>query len=258
MRRQTLNVFRMRMMGATVVPVHVGHAHAEGRDERGDSRLGQHLRRQLLHHRLGGRARAVSADGARLPGRDRHGGARADARARGRAAAHGRRVRRRRFERDRDLPRVRRRRAAWSSSGVEAAGRGLDTSAARRVALEGNAGRAARLAELPAAGRARAGAPGALGLRGSRLSRASGPSILTCVTPAAPRTSPSPTTRRSRAFQLLARLEGVIPALETAHAVAWIDANAGRWKSDEPVLLCVSGRGDKDVAQVAQSRILPE
>jgi tryptophan synthase beta chain len=57
------------------------------------------------------------------------------------------------------------------------------------------------------------------------------------------------------AFHLLARLEGVIPALETAHAVAWIDANAGRWKRDEPVLLCVSGRGDKDVAQVAETGI---
>jgi len=61
-----------------------------------------------------------------------------------------------------------------------------------------------------------------------------------------------------RAFHMLARTEGVIPALETAHAVAWIDANAGRWKSDEPVLLCVSGRGDKDVAQVAETRILPQ
>ncbi len=60
------------------------------------------------------------------------------------------------------------------------------------------------------------------------------------------------------AFHLLAKLEGIIPALETAHAVAWIDANAGRWKSDEPVLLCVSGRGDKDVAQVAETRILTE
>ena len=59
-----------------------------------------------------------------------------------------------------------------------------------------------------------------------------------------------------RAFHLLGRLEGVIPALETAHAVAWIDANAGRWKGDEPVLLCVSGRGDKDVAQVAETGIL--
>ena len=57
-------------------------------------------------------------------------------------------------------------------------------------------------------------------------------------------------------FGLLSRLEGIIPALETAHAVAWIDANAGRWARDEPVLLCVSGRGDKDVAQVAELDLL--
>ncbi|MFN2398334.1 MAG: tryptophan synthase subunit beta [Gemmatimonadaceae bacterium] len=53
-----------------------------------------------------------------------------------------------------------------------------------------------------------------------------------------------------RGFKLLSKLEGIIPALETAHAVAWIASQAGRWKNDEPVLLCVSGRGDKDVAQV--------
>jgi tryptophan synthase beta chain len=54
-------------------------------------------------------------------------------------------------------------------------------------------------------------------------------------------------------FELLSRLEGIVPALETAHAVAWIAAQAGRWGADDPVLLCVSGRGDKDVAQVAQT-----
>jgi tryptophan synthase beta chain len=52
-------------------------------------------------------------------------------------------------------------------------------------------------------------------------------------------------------FELLSRTEGIIPALESAHAVAWIAANAGRWPSDAPVLLCVSGRGDKDVAQIS-------
>ncbi len=51
---------------------------------------------------------------------------------------------------------------------------------------------------------------------------------------------------------LLSRLEGIIPALETAHAVAWIDQSAGRWAADEPVLLCVSGRGDKDMATISQ------
>ncbi|MBA3891326.1 MAG: tryptophan synthase subunit beta [Gemmatimonadaceae bacterium] len=52
-------------------------------------------------------------------------------------------------------------------------------------------------------------------------------------------------------FALLSRLEGIIPALETAHAVAWVASQRGRW-SGEPVLVCVSGRGDKDVAQVAE------
>jgi tryptophan synthase beta chain len=57
-------------------------------------------------------------------------------------------------------------------------------------------------------------------------------------------------------FRLLSRLEGIIPALETAHAVSWITSQQGRWKRDEPVLLCVSGRGDKDVAQVSEMNIL--
>jgi tryptophan synthase beta chain len=57
-------------------------------------------------------------------------------------------------------------------------------------------------------------------------------------------------------FQALSRLEGIIPALETAHAVAWITRERGRWNTDDVVLLCVSGRGDKDVAQVMEMRIL--
>jgi tryptophan synthase beta chain len=53
-------------------------------------------------------------------------------------------------------------------------------------------------------------------------------------------------------FQMLSRLEGIIPALETAHAVAWVASQRGRWRTDEPVLICVSGRGDKDVTQVSE------
>jgi len=53
------------------------------------------------------------------------------------------------------------------------------------------------------------------------------------------------------AFQAMARLEGIIPALETAHAVAWLTRSRGRWTRDEAVLLCLSCRGDKDVAHVA-------
>jgi len=54
------------------------------------------------------------------------------------------------------------------------------------------------------------------------------------------------------AFQSLARLEGIIPALETAHALAWLTLQRGRWAADDPVLVCLSGRGDKDVAHVAK------
>ncbi len=53
-------------------------------------------------------------------------------------------------------------------------------------------------------------------------------------------------------FKVLSRLEGIIPALETSHAIAWVAAQEGRWKADDAVLICLSGRGDKDVAEVAQ------
>ncbi len=53
------------------------------------------------------------------------------------------------------------------------------------------------------------------------------------------------------AFQALCRLEGIIPALETAHALAWVRRARGHWSGDDTVLVCLSGRGDKDVAHVA-------
>jgi tryptophan synthase beta chain len=56
---------------------------------------------------------------------------------------------------------------------------------------------------------------------------------------------------------LLSRLEGIIPALETAHAIAWVHRARARWPHGEPVLLCVSGRGDKDVAQLSQFTMPP-
>ncbi|MCZ8205549.1 tryptophan synthase subunit beta [Gemmatimonas sp.] len=59
-------------------------------------------------------------------------------------------------------------------------------------------------------------------------------------------------TEALRGVALLSRLEGIIPALETAHAVAWLEREAGRWSEQDPVLLCVSGRGDKDVGTISQ------
>ncbi len=52
------------------------------------------------------------------------------------------------------------------------------------------------------------------------------------------------------AFSALSRLEGIIPALETAHALAWVRRSS--WPANHTVLVCLSGRGDKDVAHVAQ------
>lgn len=57
-------------------------------------------------------------------------------------------------------------------------------------------------------------------------------------------------------FLALSRLEGIIPALESAHAVAWIMENRGRWSDDDSLLVCISGRGDKDVSQVSEMDLL--
>ncbi|PEC50579.1 tryptophan synthase subunit beta [Bacillus sp. AFS077874] len=54
------------------------------------------------------------------------------------------------------------------------------------------------------------------------------------------------------AFQLLARLEGIIPALESAHAVAYAIKLAATMKKDENLVICLSGRGDKDVHTVRE------
>ncbi|HSU16638.1 tryptophan synthase subunit beta [Longimicrobium sp.] len=53
------------------------------------------------------------------------------------------------------------------------------------------------------------------------------------------------------AFGRLARLEGIIPALESAHAIAFLLREGAAWRDRGPVVVCLSGRGDKDVAQVA-------
>jgi len=52
------------------------------------------------------------------------------------------------------------------------------------------------------------------------------------------------------AFGVLTRLEGIMPALESAHAVAWAMRAAGTMKKSESVVVGLSGRGDKDVHTV--------
>lgn len=52
------------------------------------------------------------------------------------------------------------------------------------------------------------------------------------------------------AFQLLSKLEGIIPALESAHAIAYAVKLAARMRKDENIVVCLSGRGDKDVQAI--------
>ncbi len=55
------------------------------------------------------------------------------------------------------------------------------------------------------------------------------------------------------AFQLLSRTEGIIPALESAHAIAYASKFAPTLGKNETVVICLSGRGDKDVHTVAKA-----
>jgi tryptophan synthase beta chain len=54
------------------------------------------------------------------------------------------------------------------------------------------------------------------------------------------------------ALRLLAETEGIIPALETAHAIAHTARIAPRMKKSDVLLVCLSGRGDKDMGTVAK------
>lgn len=54
------------------------------------------------------------------------------------------------------------------------------------------------------------------------------------------------------AFHLLSRTEGIIPALESSHAIAYAMKLAPEMAKEESILICLSGRGDKDVQQVKE------
>jgi len=52
------------------------------------------------------------------------------------------------------------------------------------------------------------------------------------------------------AFKLLTRLEGIVPALESSHALAYLEELMPKTKKDDIVTVCLSGRGDKDVESI--------
>ena len=56
------------------------------------------------------------------------------------------------------------------------------------------------------------------------------------------------------AFEYLSKMEGIIPAIESAHAVAHAMKIAPEMDKDETIMICLSGRGDKDVRSIAEYR----
>ena len=56
------------------------------------------------------------------------------------------------------------------------------------------------------------------------------------------------------AFEYLSKTEGIIPAIESAHAVAQAIKIAKNYTPDQSIIICISGRGDKDVAAIARYR----
>ena len=166
-----------------------GQPHAQGRDQRGDARLGDQRRHDALPARhaspgphpfpmmvrdfqrvIGDEARAQVLDADRPAARRRRG------------------LRRRRLQRDRHLPRLPRRPVASRLFGFEAGGDGVETGRHAATHHRRVAGRAARLALLRAAGRGRARRSSRTRSRPASTTPASGPSTPGCTTPAARRT----------------------------------------------------------------------
>ena len=56
------------------------------------------------------------------------------------------------------------------------------------------------------------------------------------------------------AFEYLSKVEGIIPAIESAHAIAYAKKLAPQLSKDKIMVVNVSGRGDKDVAAIARYR----
>ena len=89
--------------------------------------------------------------------------------------------------------------------------------------------------------------------RPASTTRASDPSTRTCTTSDALSTGRSPTPRRWTRSQLLCRTEGIIPAIESAHALAGRTACSAASSDPRAIILVnLSGRGDKDVETAAK------
>ena len=138
--------------------------------------------------------------------------------------------------------------------GAEAGGRGPTAGRARLEPHAGPAGRPPRQLQLRPPGRRRPDPGRPLDLRRPRLSRRRPRAQLLEGLPAGSATRASPTPRRSRPIDTTGEAEGILPALESSHAVAQAFKEAARLGPDKVLVVCLSGRGDKDAFEVARLR----
>ena len=248
--RQAPNVVRMKMLGAEVRPVTSGSSTLEGRHERGAARLGGDLRDDLLLHRHGGGPASLSGDGARLPVRDRQRGAQADHGDGRPAARHAGRLHRRRLERHGPVPSLPRRqgrahrRRRSGGKGVETGEHAASLTGGRPGVLHGNRTYLLQDKEgqITEAHSISAGLdyPG-IGPEHSWLKEQGRVEYVSATD-----------NEALTAFQLLCKLEGIIPALESAHALAHVTKLAPTLPKDNLLVMNLCGRGDKDVFAVAE------
>ncbi len=137
--------------------------------------------------------------------------------------------------------------------GVEAAGHGHRHRPARRQPRRRQPRHPPRQQDLPAAGRGRPDHRGALDQRRARLSGHRPRAQLAARERPGRAICRSPTGEALDAFQLCCKLEGIIPALESAHALATARTRQPEYGEDQIILVNVSGRGDKDIFTVAEA-----
>ena len=239
----------MRLLGAEVRGVDSRRAHPEGRDQRGDARLGHERAHHALPAGLGAGRASVPDDGARLPGRDRRRGARAGPRAVRDAARPARGLRGRRLQRDRPLLRLPRRRPV--AHGRRRGGRPLVAARRPRRALpraQGGGRRACCTARAPTCSRTKRATccPRTRSPRASTIPR-SVPSTRCCTTRGASRYAAATDDEALAAFHLLAR-DGRASSPPSSRRTRWPGCvrEAGL-AGGKLVLVNLSGRGDKDL-----------
>jgi tryptophan synthase beta chain len=249
-RRQALNVFKMQAMGAEVYSVTTGSQTLRDCDQRGDARMDGDRHHHALHHRLGGRAAPlplIVRDFQSVIGRE--------------TIAQCREL----FGRLPDVV------TACVGGGSNAAGMFypfVDQPSVELVGIEAG-GRGPLTGDH--ASTLSHGQPGILhGSYSYVLQDADGQTAPVHSVSAGldyPGVGPEHSfwrdTGRVRytnvsdadaleGFRLCSRLEGILPALETAHAVVETMRIAARRRRDEIVVLCFSGRGDKDCFEVSR------